>query len=129
MYLLDTHILLWAVSEQHKLSTRVRDIIANDDNVIYVSIASFWELQIKKATNKVTFPDNLHEISSAVGYTKMPITEHHILALSQLPLIHRDPFDRMLLAQSLHEGCTLITNDQEILQYNAALIDNSMNSH
>lgn len=115
--LLDTHTLIWALSKPEKLSSKVVKLISNVNNLVFVSIASLWELQIKKSLNKITLPDNFPILLQDSGYKILNITLEHILQLEPLPLLHRDPFDRMLIAQSISEKIPLVTDDSEILQY------------
>lgn len=115
--LLDTHTLIWALAQPEKLSNKIVKIISNVNNLVFVSTASLWELQIKKSLNKITFPENFPILLQDYGYKILNISIEHILQLEHLPLIHRDPFDRMLIAQSISEKIPLVTDDSEILQY------------
>jgi PIN domain nuclease of toxin-antitoxin system len=100
-----------------ELDSSTKDKIISPDNLVYVSLASLWELQIKNSIGKVTLPKNFLESLERAGFELLPIFLQHIKALKRLPLLHRDPFDRMLVAQSLSENLTLVTRDREILQY------------
>ena len=116
-YLLDTHILLWSLHEPSKLNRKMQDVISNTNNIIFVSAATLWELQIKKAISKISLPDNFSMLLEHGGYELLDIKVEHINKLDELPLIHKDPFDRMLIAQSICENIPLVTNDVEIIKY------------
>ncbi len=118
--LLDTHAFLWAELEAEKISTNAAHAI-NQSSKRYVSIASIWEMQIKFMLGKlpiVTSVLDIVERSVRQGNVELlPITQDHIYALADLPPIHGDPFDRMLIAQAQHEGLTLVTADEKIANY------------
>ena len=116
-YLLDTHILLWWLSDDKKLGKKRRDLIIKPSNHIIVSTASIWEIVIKKSLNKLKAPDNLKEILYENDFEVLSITPDHALYLEQLPAIHNDPFDRLLIAQSICEDLTLVTADEIIPKY------------
>lgn len=94
------------------------------DNLVFVSIASLWELQIKKLLNKISLPDDFISQLQENGFELLDINYKYIARLVELPLIHRDQFDRMLVAQTIHENLLLITNDLEIIKYNVKIITN-----
>lgn len=116
-YLLDTHILLWWLANDKKLAKKTRDIIAKPTNNIVVSTVSIWEIIIKKSLNKLTAPDNLKEVIISNDFGILSITADHALYLEKLPKIHNDPFDRLLIAQSIVEKVTFITADEIIPKY------------
>lgn len=116
-YLLDTHILLWWLSDDKKLDQKKRAIISKASNHIIVSAVSIWEIIIKKSLKKLNAPDDLKNILHKNNFEIMDITVDHVLTLEELPLIHNDPFDRLLLAQSIYEDLVLITVDENILRY------------
>lgn len=116
-YLIDTHILLWWLSDDKKLSKKVRDLIADADNRILASTVSVWEIAIKKSLKKLKVPDNLSKIIEASDIEFLPITVDHAWYVERLPFIHNDPFDRLLIAQCLVEDLTLITADKIIPTY------------
>ncbi len=118
--LLDTHLLLWAAAQPERLSRKARTLIADADNDLLFSVASLWEVAIKRGLER----DDLPVIPSLLkaglldnGYAEMPITGAHAVAVHGLPPIHKDPFDRMLVAQSMIEGITLLTADPLVAQY------------
>ena len=116
--LLDTHVLVWALSSPERIKPKVQDLLVDTDNIVFVSIASLWELQIKKSLNKISLPDDFISQLQENGFELLDINYKHIAKLDELPLIHRDPFDRMLVAQTIHENLSLVTNDLEIMKYN-----------
>lgn len=124
--LLDTHIFLWFISGDSRLSTDVRDIICDSDNEIYLSVVSVWESIVKYQLGKLPLPEppeiylpkqrNLHKIDSLV------LDESSVIQLARLPLLHRDPFDRMLICQALQNGLTIATVDAAIRAYTVNVI-------
>ncbi len=115
--LLDTHVLLWWLDDPAQLSEAARAAIRDEGNVVYVSAATAWEIVIKKALGKLDAPGNLDEVLRDCRFTPLPITIAHTLALQPLPMHHRDPFDRMLVAQARAEEMTIVTRDAKVLEY------------
>ncbi|APG94701.1 type II toxin-antitoxin system VapC family toxin [Sinorhizobium americanum] len=118
--LLDTHILLWAAGSPGRLSREALALIEDRENALYFSAASLWEIAIKRSLGRADFeadPRLLRRGLSDNGYTELPVTGIHAGALDQLPPIHKDPFDRILVAQSLVEGLALVTTDEMIGRY------------
>lgn len=120
--LLDTHALLWWLSDDARLARPARAAIADAANDVYVSAATAWELAIKAPLGKVSMPDDLGEQLSANALVPLPVQVRHALAVRYLPDHHRDPFDRLLVAQAQIEGLTLVTADQSILRYDVAVV-------
>jgi len=116
-YLLDTHIVLWWLNDSPKLSAPLRELISSKDNFVVVSAASVWEMRIKQSIGKLELPENFEEILSEQPFERLSITTAHAHAVQQLPDIHRDPFDRMLIAQAKLENLTLATNDKLLKRY------------
>lgn len=116
--LLDTHIFLWALSDTDKLSSEAIKLIQNEDNIVFVSVVTLWELQIKKSLGKIKLPKLFEENIPQYGYEILNVNLNHVSELNNLPMIHRDPFDRMLIAQAKAEHLSLVTKDQDILKYN-----------
>ena len=121
-YLLDTHVLLWWLDNNPKLSLPVKDTISNPLNMIFVSSVSTWEINIKKSLGKLTVPDNITDIIKQCGFIELPITIDHSCIIGILVPIHQDPFDRMLIAQAIGEDLFLITSDMMIQKYPIATV-------
>lgn len=115
--LVDTHALLWAVENKPKLSQPARLAISDENNVVFVSLASLWEIKIKESLGKIEVPKNFYKNLEPAGYELLPVTLQHIEALGKLPLHHRDPFDRMIVVQAQCEQLVLVTGDPEIKKY------------
>lgn len=118
--LLDTHILLWAAARPEKLSRKTLRLFDDPDNTLVFSAASLWEIVIKQSLGRDDFDVNARQLRRGLldnGYNELLVTSTHALALDDLPPLHKDPFDRMLLAQSQVEGFTLLTADKQVLQY------------
>jgi PIN domain nuclease of toxin-antitoxin system len=116
--LLDTHILLWWVAGDRKLPRSLRDRITSAENDVFVSAATFWEIAIKMRLGRIDI--DLEELRTAVnadGFRELPVQIAHTLRLQELPEHHRDPFDRLLIAQSIADGQRLVTRDESILAY------------
>ena len=116
--LLDTHVLLWWAAADRKLSKDTRAAIASPDNDIAVSAATFWELAIKRQLGRVKIHlADLQKAVAADGFIEMPVAIAHTLRLQTLPDLHRDPFDRLLIAQCIESASRLLTRDAQILEY------------
>lgn len=123
--LLDTHILLWAAAQPEKLSPPARTLLNAPDNTLFFSAASIWEIVIKKGLERRDFkvnPRRLRRLLIAHGYTELLITGEHVLAVEILPLLHKDPFDRLLVAQARTEGMLLVTVDASVSQYQESVL-------
>jgi PIN domain nuclease of toxin-antitoxin system len=123
-FLLDTHLLLWATGHSRRLPAPARDLLEDPANEFCYSVASLWEVAIKQARRRSDFdvdPGLLRRTLLNSGYDELPITGEHAVIVAGLPLLHRDPFDRMLIAQSLAEGITLLTSDRRVAQYPARI--------
>lgn len=124
--LLDTHILLWmAWDRKEKFSPQILGLLENPNNELYFSLASLWEISIKSSLGKPDFDVNVSVFEQGLvnaGFRTLPITLPHILKQSELSLIHRDPFDRILIAQAETEKISFLTADNLILQYNKSFI-------
>jgi len=118
--LLDTHLLLWAAGEPERLSKRARTLIANPSNELLFSAASLWEVAIKRGLGREDFKVDARLLRRGLldnGYGELPIFCDHAAATESLPLMHKDPFDRVLVAQATVEGITLLTIDPLVSQY------------
>jgi PIN domain nuclease of toxin-antitoxin system len=120
--LLDTHILLWCLADDPTLPENIRATVVDSNNTVFVSTASGWEIAIKKAIGKLEAPDDLLEAILACRFEPLPINFAHAMKAGSLPRHHDDPFDRMLIAQSIIEGCTLVTRDRQIKAYDVPLL-------
>ncbi|AZO68977.1 MAG: type II toxin-antitoxin system VapC family toxin [Mesorhizobium sp.] len=120
-YLVDTHILLWVLNADSRLSDHHRDIFLAGEDVV-VSAVSVAEIAIKKSLGKVTLTGNIVEILRSNGIPILSVNELHAARLEHLPLHHRDPFDRLLIAQAQIEGLTLVTADRHFSAYDVALV-------
>ena len=115
--LLDTHIFVWCLAEVSKLAEGARAAIADPRNEVFVSAITGWEIAVKRAKGRMTAPDNLLSMIDDRGFTHLPLTFHHAEQAGRLPMHHRDPFDRFLIAQAQGEGLVLVTRDARIPLY------------
>ncbi len=119
--LLDTHAFLWWIADDERLSARARALIASDDNEIYFSAASGWEIAIKARLNRVRLPDDLERFVpaqlAANAFQVLPVHLRHALRVFHLPSLHTDPFDRMLVAQAAVEGMPILSADPQLAGY------------
>ncbi len=115
--LLDTHVLLWALADPERIAEPVRRKLRSRRNTVFVSVASSWEMEIKRALGKLSTPDDLEEQLRTVGFGELDVRLRHVRALRSLPALHRDPFDRMLVAQALADGLVLVTADEIVARY------------
>ena len=123
-FLLDTHLLLWAAGSPKRLSTHARKLLADTDHQLFFSPASLWEIAIKRGLGRQDFqvdPRLLRRGLLDNLYTELAITSEHAIATDTLPPIHKDPFGRILLAQAMVEGITLLTTDRRVAQYPGAV--------
>lgn len=118
--LLDTHLLLWAAGLPNRLSSAARKLIDNPSNELLFSAASIWEVAIKRGLGRSDFQADPRLLRRGLldnGYSELPILSDHVVTIDSLPTIHKDPFDRMLVAQATVEGITLLTADSVVAQY------------
>jgi PIN domain nuclease of toxin-antitoxin system len=118
--LLDTHVLLWAAGEPKRLSKQAKTLIDNPDNELLFSAASLWEVAMKRGLGREDFKVDARLLRRGLldnGYNELPIISDHVVATENLPPIHKDPFDRVLVAQAIVEGVTLLTIDSLVAQY------------
>ena len=119
--LIDSNALIWAVGRPIELSHAARQAL-QDSNDRFVSIASMWEIAIKVSLGKLSLPDDLAAALNTIAAAALPITPAHINRLQRLPFHHRDPFDRMLVAQAMEEGLTVVTRDRRIGAYGVPVL-------
>ncbi len=120
VYLLDTNILLAALLAPERLPNKVATNLANPNNTVYFSSASIWEVAIKRSLNRANFdfnPEDIHQLAIDTGFTELPVIGEHCYALVDLPWHHRDPFDRLLISQTLSLPAYLLTTDGVLSQY------------
>jgi PIN domain nuclease of toxin-antitoxin system len=119
-FLLDTHVLLWAAGQPERLSRKTRGLLNDPGNSLLFSVVSLWEIVIKQTIGRDDFKVDPRLLMRGLldnGYGEIAVTSAHALAVEDLPPLHRDPFDRMLLAQARVEGLTLLTADAAVLRY------------
>lgn len=118
--LLDTHLLIWAADSIERVPVGARALMADQDNELLFSVASIWEVAIKRGLNRPDFQVDARMLRRGLidnGYCELPILSEHMVAIDALPLNHKDPFDRLLIAQAMVEGITLLTDDATLTQY------------
>jgi PIN domain nuclease of toxin-antitoxin system len=118
--LLDTQLLLWAAAEPQRLSAAATELLNDPRNELFFSAASLWEIAIKSTLGRADFhvePRLLWRGLLNNGYAELPITSQHAMSMDSLPPLHTDPFDRLLVAQALSEGITLVTGDAQVARY------------
>ncbi|MEH1167059.1 type II toxin-antitoxin system VapC family toxin [Micromonospora sp. CPCC 205539] len=119
--LLDTHVALWAITGDQTLGVEFLDRLRHDPD-IYLSPVSLWEITIKQSAGKLAGPPDLAERIRDMGFRELPVTHIHAIAAGRLPPHHRDPFDRMLVAQAISEGLTLASRDGSIALYDVDVL-------
>jgi PIN domain nuclease of toxin-antitoxin system len=120
--LVDTHVLLWWLADDDTLSERVRAILSAPETVRYVSSVSILEMRVKQAIGKLELPADFMAVLAIQPFAHLAFTVDHADAVSRLPLHHRDPFDRALLAQAMTENLVLLSQDRDMARYDVALI-------
>tara|TARA_Y100001980_G_C14556908_1_gene353297 strand:+ start:56305 stop:56682 length:378 start_codon:yes stop_codon:yes gene_type:complete len=116
--LLDTHILIWSLVSPHKVQDPIKRLMEDGENSLFVSSITFYEIEVKRQIGKLSFKMDFNELLERKFFSVMDFNHHHALYTGELPLIHRDPFDRILIAQSVVENMPLVTADEVIHQYN-----------
>jgi PIN domain nuclease of toxin-antitoxin system len=122
-FLLDTHTLLWWLADSKQLGTRCREVISDQRNQVFVSAATTWEISIKMSLGKLEAPEDIDSVVEDEGFSKLPISLYHGQLAGRLPDLHRDPFDRMLIAQAQAEGLIFLSADETIGQYQLRVQD------
>ncbi len=120
--LLDTHVFLWWLSDAPSLGANAKAAICEGANEIYISAATTWEISIKQALGKLEAPDDIDSIVEEERFLKLPISLYHGQMAGLLPPHHKDPFDRMLVAQAQAEGLTIVTTDQIVHKYGVQVL-------
>jgi PIN domain nuclease of toxin-antitoxin system len=119
--LLDTHILLWWLADVPPITERLLEYITKAD-IVMVSAASVWEMEIKKALGRLEAPEDIDKAIEFNGFRPLSITVAHTMLAGKLPALHKDPFDRMLVAQATLEGLTLVTRDRALVEYGVPIL-------
>ena len=122
--LLDTHLLLWAATAPQRLSVEAQGLFSDPDNALYFSAVSIWEVAVKRGLDRPDFQLDVRSFRRGLidnGYIELPMSSLHAVAIDLLPVVHRDPFDRMLVAQASVEGFPLITSDVVLAQYSGVV--------
>jgi PIN domain nuclease of toxin-antitoxin system len=119
--LLDTHLLLWWLEDSPSLPVQARELIRDPENTVFVSAASHWEIWLKQSLGKLRLPADFTERLAAESFESLPLLASHARQVSVLPWRHRDPFDRMLVAQAQVEKLVLLTADEALAEYGAAV--------
>ncbi len=120
--LLDTHTVLWWLSDDPTLSDTARSAIADPENTVFLSAVVVWEIRIKQGIGKLDLPDDFGEVLDGQRFPELPVKVGHAHAIAGLPAVHRDPFDRMLVAQAQVEQMTIVTRDPSIPDYGLDVI-------
>lgn len=120
--LLDTNAFLWALDNLERLTPATRALLADEENELFVSLASLWEIGIKVATGKLTAQLDWEDYLPRMGAVLLPVQMEHAREVSRLPPLHRDPFDRMLVAQAKVENLILVTGDRHLAEYDIAVL-------
>ena len=115
--LLDTHVLLWWMGAPESLSTRSRSAISDPTNIVWLSSATVWEVRILAGIGKLDLPPKFDERLSKLDFRELPIRHIHVERVGRLPDLHKDPFDRILVAQAIEERLTIVTRDPQIRRY------------
>lgn len=121
--LLDTHVLLWWLDDNPTLAEEAKTAIADGKNLVFISTAVIWEIRIKQALGKLEIPRNFRKVLDEQSFESLDITADHAHALIDLPMHHRDPFDRMLIAQTKVENWTLLSRDARMKLYDIPLVE------
>ena len=122
MLLLDTHALLWWLADDLQLPVAAREAIRDPRGLVHVSAVSAWEITVKRALGKLEIPDEWVSAVDSEGFKRLEITWAHVLEVGELPDVHRDPFDRLLVAQARIEGMTLVTGDERMASYGTPIL-------
>ena len=121
--LLDTHVLLWWLDDSSALSKKTKRVVADRRNIVFVSAASIWEIQIKRALGKLEIPPDFKNVLENQAFEMLAISFDHAHKVGELPLLNRDPFDRMLVAQANVEKLCIVTHDLHIMQYRIPVLE------
>jgi PIN domain nuclease of toxin-antitoxin system len=120
--LLDTHVVLWWLNDSPELLPEARSVIAEPQNLVYVSTVSVWEIVLKRSIGKLDIPADWSTALAQEPFRRLAVTWEHALKVAELPDLHRDPFDRLLLAQAMVESLVLVTHDDVIVRYGTGVL-------
>lgn len=120
--LLDTHVMIWALEAPGRLASKARAAIETEENKVFVSVVSPWELAIKGPREGLRLPDDLVPEMGRRGFDLLPVLFRHTEPIGSMPYHHRDPFDRMLVAQAVVDGLTIVTADRKMTAYQVSLM-------
>jgi PIN domain nuclease of toxin-antitoxin system len=120
--LLDTHTLIWWLEGSKEIGKSVATVLRSAENVKFISVVSIWEMRLKASLKKLDLPKNFRAVLDEQPIEQLPVLVDHAHAFGELPLHHRDPFDRMLVAQAIVEGLTLVTRDERINAYGIPIL-------
>jgi PIN domain nuclease of toxin-antitoxin system len=120
--LLDTHAALWLLANDRRLSPTARDLLEDDQVKCFLSAASVWEVAIKRSLGKLTVPAEFHRQMALRGVASVPVYDSHAAAVAELPLHHRDPFDRILVAQAAAESMSILSVDPQLRAYDVPVL-------
>jgi PIN domain nuclease of toxin-antitoxin system len=120
--LLDTHVLIWLHIDPARVPSRIFEAIESEENEKSVSAATIWEIEIKRRSGRLRTPPDLAQMTSGAGFLELPVRFSHAVAAGALPLLHGDPFDRMLVAQAQVEDLRIVTADPQIARYEVATL-------
>lgn len=121
--LLDTHVVLWWLGRPEQLTESARTAIAEPSHEVWLSSVVVWEIEVKKALGKLTLPAGFREALARERFEELAVTVAHAHRLGELPSHHRDPFDRMLIAQAIEEDATLVTHDTRLAEYPVRILE------
>lgn len=122
-YLIDTHIFIWSMEKNRRLSDKLIQLLSDPNNEILLSVVSVWEMIIKKQRKKLKTCKNIELGIKTVGFKVLSVDLKHVLVIDKLPNYHADPFNRLLIAQSIEENLTLITSDKKIWKYKTSILE------
>ncbi len=121
-YLLDTHILIWWLQASEQLPDDARDVLEDSTNAVFFSAGAIWEMALKQSLGRLVMPEDLEDVLRDESIDVLPVHAAHALAVGGLPQHHRDPFDRIQIAQAQHEGLVLVSQDEQFEKYDVRLL-------
>jgi PIN domain nuclease of toxin-antitoxin system len=122
-YLLDTQVLLWWFMQPKRIGAKAMKRLENRQSAVWYSSVSLWEIEIKRSLGKLRAPDDLLDVASSAGFCALSLAPSHALGLRELPVLHSDPFDRILVAQARAEGLVLVTADEQVRRYPVSTLE------